>query len=153
VLSKHPRYGQALAVRAQLALLEGDYAGGEQFCKRSLDNAPMNYQVLYDLYRCLQSQGKDAEAKETFAKLNKVEKEVKRLNEIVSIELGKDPNNPDLHYELATLYFRLGNESEAVHWLERTLKVDPQYGPAQNGLAEYYSRVGRPEKAAKYHQS
>ncbi|NIR46442.1 MAG: tetratricopeptide repeat protein [Gemmatimonadetes bacterium] len=57
------------------------------------------------------------------------------------------PNDARWAYYLAHLYWEEGEPEPAVHYLERTLELDPDYTPARMGLAKMYLDLGRETEA------
>ncbi|GAA3518331.1 hypothetical protein GCM10022393_35560 [Aquimarina addita] len=66
-----------------------------------------------------------------FYKLGNVEKYKEIMEQIVA----KDPNNPDLLYNLGVSASRLGNNDKALEYYKRALELKPDYGKAQINVA------------------
>ncbi|MDH7446832.1 tetratricopeptide repeat protein [Aquimarina sp. 2201CG14-23] len=66
-----------------------------------------------------------------FYKMGNVEK----YKEIVEQIVAKDPNNPDLLYNLGVSAARLGNNDQALNYYKKALELKPDYGSAQINIA------------------
>jgi predicted Zn-dependent protease len=137
VLAQQPENGPALAEKGQLALERGQYEEAEGLLRRALNRAPGNHQARYSLTLCLVQTGKAAEAKQSEEELRQWEEDAKRFNEIVTKEMPKAPDNPDLACQLGQLLLRSGHREEGLRWLNNALRLDPGYEPARKALAEY----------------
>jgi tetratricopeptide (TPR) repeat protein len=49
--------------------------------------------------------------------------------------------SPELYYNIANCYFKLSQNSQAILYYERALKLDPSYGDAENNLAVCNARI------------
>lgn len=66
-----------------------------------------------------------------FYKLGNVEKYKEIMEQIVA----KDPNNPDLLYNLGVSASHLGNNEKALEYYKKALELKPDYGKAQLNIA------------------
>jgi tetratricopeptide (TPR) repeat protein len=60
-----------------------------------------------------------------------LESEISRLQKLSK----DDPNNAELHFQLANLYFRKGDQRQAIIHYEKTLQLDSKFIPAINNWA------------------
>ncbi|GAB4279214.1 MAG: hypothetical protein Kow0029_23020 [Candidatus Rifleibacteriota bacterium] len=60
-----------------------------------------------------------------------------------SEQLEQQPQNPDLNYNMAQIYFLMGNIDEAIRFLERTLFLSPDDVEASIKLSSIYRKIGR----------
>jgi tetratricopeptide (TPR) repeat protein len=152
ILSQHPHFAPALAERGRLAVLDGQLAEAEPWLREALARDPGDHQSRYHLALCLLQSGKVSEAEKEQKVLNNLELDLKRLRGILTKEIGQNPNDPRLHYELAMILRRIGQREESLHWLLKTLEIDPNYIPAHQVLVEYYQRIGDWERAEHHRQ-
>ena len=61
--------------------------------------------------------------------------------------LKRDPNNPDVHYDLGKAEARLGDLNGAIRDLQKSATLRVNNGPAHLQLAELYIAKGEPEQA------
>lgn len=142
VLTRHPDFVPALRGRAQLALQEGQGEQALAYIRRALKYSPYDRQSNYIYQQCLEKTGRTAEALLQKAKLARLEADILRYQDIYNKLMPRHPHDPKLHYELGTIFLRLGEEELGVRWLESALRLDPAFAPAQQALADYQRRKG-----------
>jgi tetratricopeptide (TPR) repeat protein len=142
VLARQPDNGPALALRGQLALQNGQYAEAETCLRQAISRSPANHQARYSLVLCLVQTGRKEEAQRCEEELRQLEEDTKRFNEIVTRDLRKDPQDPELHFQLGRLLLRSGSRDEGLRWLHSALRLDPTHAGARKALAEYYEQSG-----------
>jgi len=143
VLAQQPSFAPALAVRGRIALRDGQYAAAESALRLAVTRNPSDHDALYNLIRCLQHNGKQDEAQRVQEQLRQTEADVKRVEQIVTREMGQRPLDPVLHATLGQLLLRNGHRDEGLRWLQSALRLDPKCEPARRILAEY-SQPGQP---------
>jgi tetratricopeptide (TPR) repeat protein len=141
VLARQPQHPPALALRGRLAVEEGQYVQAEAWLREALQYNPMDHRARYSLVLCLQNNGKDEEAQREQHDLQQREDDLVRFNEIVTKELLERPLDPALHCTLGQLLLRGGQREEGIRWLQSALRLDPQYAPASQALAEYQQKA------------
>jgi predicted Zn-dependent protease len=137
VLARQPDYVPALALRGQLALEGGHYAEAETWLRQAVARAPANHQARYSLVLCLMQSGQGEEAQRQERDLRQWEEDAKRFNEIVTREMSKRPDDPELHFQLGRLLLRTGHPEEGLRWLQSALRLDPGHAAARQALKEY----------------
>jgi tetratricopeptide (TPR) repeat protein len=149
ILQHDPKNALALRTRGQFALSDGQPAEAERWLSRAADLLPDDYQSQWLLFRALQAQ----EKKEAQAQLRKAEaakQRAERLGELTSRQLSLRPLDPALHYEMGVQLLRSGNDEIGEGWLLSALRLDPDYRPAHQALADYYERRGDAERAREH---
>ena len=141
VLARQPGLTPALSLRGRLALNANRPEEAEPYLRQTIDQEPSNYRTLYSLIQCLRQNGKAEEAERRQKDLLQLEKDLARFNDIATKEMLQRPRDPDLHCELGRLLLRGGHREEGLHWLQSALRIDPNYAPARQALAEYYQKV------------
>jgi predicted Zn-dependent protease len=141
VLSRQPDNAPALALRGQLAVQNGQYAEAENWLRQAVSRAPANHQARYSLILCLVQTGQSEEAQRREKELRQWEEDAKRFNEIVTRDMPKNPQDPELHLQLGQLLLRSGHPEEGLRWLHGALRLDPGYEPARQALTEYYKKA------------
>jgi predicted Zn-dependent protease len=146
VLAVQPQFAPALALRGRLALESGQSEEAEPWLHQAVARDPSNHRALYNLIQCLGQNGKEQEARQRRQQLQRMEEDLERFNQIVTKELVQRPRDPALHCDLGRLLLRGGHRDEGLRWLHSALRLDPQYAPAQQALAEYQQRAKAEER-------
>jgi predicted Zn-dependent protease len=141
VLAREPEFPPALALRGRLALQAGQPEEAEGWLRRALARNPSDHRARYSLVQCLRQNGQEQEAQRQQRRLERMEADLERFNEIVTKEMLKRPRDPALHYALGRLLLRGGHREEGLHWLHSALRLDPQYAPARQALADYQGKA------------
>jgi predicted Zn-dependent protease len=149
LLAEHPQDVGALTERGLLALDEGDLTRAEDWLRQAVAHAPSDRQALYHLYQCLQRRGSDAEVRECRARLDQVDAEMKRVDQLTQAVLRR-PRDPSLRAEVGAILLRHGEEQKGLLWLHGALCLDPGHCPAHQALAGYYQRTGQTEAAERH---
>jgi tetratricopeptide (TPR) repeat protein len=152
LLADHPDHVEALTERAKLALRGKGSTEAEALLRQALEREPSSYDARFLLHQCLARQGKKAEAQECKARLDELEKDLKRIDEILAHDMQRSPHNAALHYEAGMIALRTGAIAEGVRWLHSALREDPGHGPSHQALATYYQRIGNPALAARHRE-
>jgi tetratricopeptide (TPR) repeat protein len=67
-------------------------------------------------------------------------------------EIGKDPNNADLHFRLAIAYGLLNNQDAALEEFNKAAEIKPDFALAHLNLGNVYSLKNMPEDAKKEYE-
>jgi predicted Zn-dependent protease len=150
LLAEAPEDPAALVERGRLALqTEGDPERAERLLRQAALQAPQDRLALNLLVQALSQQGKGSEGDVYAARLQHIEQEMKRLEEVYK-KMTQSPNDVRLRHEAAVICLNNGQDSEALRWLTGALQLDPSYAPAHRSLAAYYERTGEPALAAQH---
>jgi len=149
VLKDNPRDGRALAERGRLAMEQESAEEGEKWLRQAAAIAPHESDIAYSLCQCLRRLGKNKEAEEVLAGLQKVDKDLAHMADL-SRDIARTPHDPALRCEAGLLLIRNGLESEGLRWLESALAEDPRHAPTHLALADFYARAGDKEKAEQH---
>jgi predicted Zn-dependent protease len=142
VLARQPNYGPALAEQGKLALRAGRSVEAEKLLRQAIAQDPGDIQSHYQLVLCLEKNGKSEEARQAQARLDQIEADIKRIQEISYVSMQMAPHDPALHTEVAKISLRAGAVEEGLRWLHNALQEDPDYKPAHQILMEYYEHAG-----------
>jgi tetratricopeptide (TPR) repeat protein len=147
LLAKQPQDWQALSERGQIALESRQPAEAEDFLRRAAAVDPNNLEVIYNLYQCLNRQGKEKEAQEYAVHLKRLGTDLDRIHELVAQIHQKTPHDPAPRHELGLLLWRNNFYKDALHWLGTALQEDPRYRPAHQAFVDCYEQLGKPDLA------
>ena len=82
--------------------------------------------------------------------MERVEKDLRRLQAISSDELGRSPKDPRLYLEMGAILLRHGETQRGFSWLRDALRLDPNNTAVHQALADHYKQAGN-EKLAAHH--
>lgn len=151
LLLAEPRHAAALALRGKLSLDAGRIIEAESWLRKSVDLAPRERAAVYSLYRCLQAQDRQAEARHCLATLEDIDADLARLDRLKRA-LQKAPHDASLRCEMGRILLRNHQEREALRWLASALKEDPHLAAAHVTLADYYQQEGNLSRTAYHRQ-
>jgi Flp pilus assembly protein TadD len=141
VLAQQPGFAPALSLRGQLALKSGQWTEAESCLRQALRADPLDHRARYSLVLCLERSGQEEEARRQRRRLQQMEEDMARFNEIVTKEIAQRPTDPALHCTVGQLLLRTGQREEGIRWLQNALRLDPNYAPARQALTDYQSQA------------
>jgi tetratricopeptide (TPR) repeat protein len=147
LLAAEPPDPGALHLRGQVACDLSQFDDAEGWLRRAAAAAPYDRETLYSLQQCLAVVGKQAEARECQARLDKIQAALDRLKELTK-QIAASPRDAGLRCEAGRLFLENGQEQEGLRWLESALAEDPGHRPTHATLADYHARHGQAERAA-----
>lgn len=154
LLQKHPHHVDALHLYSQL-VCERDppqFDEAERLLRRALAVRATDFNALYSLHKCLENQGKTTEAAEIRDRLDQMERDIRRLEDLRYRGGVRTPEDPQVHCELGEILLRLGNDTAAMVWLNRALRVRPMDPRAHEILMRYYESKGQTAEAEMHRQ-
>ena len=101
--------------------------------------------------RCLEQNGKAAEAKKYMKKLDEIDAQVDRLDAITR-QLSATPDDVALRHEAGMIFLRSGQPKQGLRWLDSALQIDPLYAPTHLALADYFDKIGDRAQASWHRQ-
>ena len=136
LLQTHPHHAAALNLYSQLVCEREPprYDEAERLLRLALTENPSQFRILYALHKCLENQGKEKEAAEIRNRLDQMERDIRRLEDLRYRGGVRTPNDPQLHCELGEILLRLGNEDAAMVWLNRARSAS---SPLPHALTNY----------------
>jgi tetratricopeptide (TPR) repeat protein len=151
----YPTAWDVWSERGKLAFDNGHLNQAERCLRKADALHPNDATTLYKLYLCLrqQSRAKRREAEIISARYRRVLDDLKRLDELVIRGAADRPNDAGIHFEVATILLRLGEEKAGVHWLRKTLEIRPYHRGALQALAKYYQKTGKKDLATRHLQA
>jgi tetratricopeptide (TPR) repeat protein len=152
VLAEQPDHGLALLTRGQLDLKADRFAEAESWLRQAASVLPYDYRAQWALADCLRRAGKTEEAEVQLAHADQIKDRRQRQGEIMTHLMSQRPNDPALQTELGTLCMQLGNPEAGASWLLHAFRLDENYVPALEALAEYYQQRGELDRAEEFRQ-
>jgi tetratricopeptide (TPR) repeat protein len=152
VLQKEPNRADAIVLRGRIALAAGRLDAAESALARGVELKPDDREILYHYLRVLQQRNRREEALSARLKLDRLEADLKRLDDLVRATANR-PLDGNLRAEAARLCMRIGRYDEAIRWWKSAsnLKTADVRAIARE-LAECYSRLGNRTMADHYRQ-
>jgi predicted Zn-dependent protease len=149
LLAQEPKSVPALTERGKLALHTGQAAEAETWLRKAVAGDPFDRAATYSLSMTLALHGKEEEARQQRVRLERIEQDLKRLDELTA-KMDDTPHDPVLDYEIGMVFLRNGRDKDGVRWLSYALLEDPHHRPSHRVLAEYYERTGDKEAAERH---
>lgn len=151
LLEAHPHEFAILLERGRLALEQEGADKAEHWLRLALKQMPHDYQAVFSLTQALKRQNKVAELASLQVKLKNLEADMNLMADLTT-RLQTRPSDPSLRCEIGTLFFRSGEDREALLWLKSALRSDPNHAATHEALARYYERIGQSAVAARHRQ-
>jgi predicted Zn-dependent protease len=149
LLARHPKLPDALRERGKVALAGGDTDKALVHLRRAEAAAPYDVQTAYQLAKCLKLLGKEEEAKQQLARLERLQADGVRVAKLAT-QIERSGDDAALFSEMGVTLLRLGQERPGVWWLERALRSDPAHAATHRALADYYDKAGDKEAAERH---
>jgi tetratricopeptide (TPR) repeat protein len=149
LLAQHPKSVPALTERGRLALQNNQVAEAETCLRQAVAGDPFDRAATYALFMALTRNGKGAEASQQRVRLERIEQDLRRLDELTA-QMDLTPHDPALDYQIGMVLLRNGREKDGVRWLGYALLEDPRHRPSHGALAEYYERTGDKQAAERH---
>jgi tetratricopeptide (TPR) repeat protein len=142
-------YIRGLLARAALALADGHPAEAETDLRTAVKLDPFDYSATYQLFLCLEQQGRKEETRDWKARLEQITADQKQMSDLVQ-QVRQAPRNPAPRCAAGKILLRNGQPGEAIRWLESALHEDSTYEPAHALLTEWYDKAGDRDRAAQH---
>jgi tetratricopeptide (TPR) repeat protein len=152
LLARQPNFAAGLAERGALAVRAGQLEEGERWLRQASQLDPGDLPLHYQLYQCLERRGKADEARALQPRLKQIEDDIQRIQEIVGVQMQRNPHDADLHYEAGMISLRAGAVKEGLRWLQSALRENPRHLPTHKALATYYQNRGEPGRAFQHQE-
>ena len=147
-----PEFVKAINNRGVVSLREGDAAAALETYRSGLELEPDNVALLTNSARALQELGRNEEADEYLARLERTNSsnpfffvyrgelalargESREALELMRKAFRRDSEVPEVHVGLLKVYLALGERRKALHHLERALTLDATHAEARKYAA------------------
>jgi tetratricopeptide (TPR) repeat protein len=141
VLARDPSSALAAALRGRAAMEGGDPAGAERWLRQAVRADAGDAESLHLLVQCLRAQRRDAEAEPLAARLESLQKDLRRLAELVRTITPQLADAAPCH-EAGVIALRVGRAKQGAGLLQEALRRKGDHRPTHAALADYYRRAG-----------
>ncbi len=145
-LAMYPQSNLALALRGRASMEVGEPKQAETWLRGAFRAEPGDAENLHQLVQSLRAQGKSEEAGQLDQKLADLQKDLKRLNELLRM-IGPQLADSGPCYEAGVIALRVGRKEQGRNLLEDALRRKGDHRPVHQALAGYYRESGELEKA------
>jgi tetratricopeptide (TPR) repeat protein len=149
LLARNPQYGPGLAERGKLLYQLGKYDQAEADLRQAVQRMPKDREANYQSYLCLKQQGRSAQAEEYQRRYKQIDADLKLLD-ILTKEVMKRPDDPDLRCEVGEIFLRNEETRDGLTWLQTALQKDPSHRRTHQILAAFYERTNQPALAERH---
>lgn len=150
ILEREPYQALALAERGKLALQERDNELAETLLREAVSRDPSALDARHMLGQALTRNGKPEAAAAEQDYLARLEKDVRRIQTIVTEQMEHRPNDAELCHEVGVISLRAGAAAQGLRWLYKALQIDPRHTTTHQALANWYRRTGNSALAARH---
>jgi tetratricopeptide (TPR) repeat protein len=148
-----PHDSAVLLERGRLALHRGQVEDAENWLKRAAAAAPpYDLEAQRVLFRCLEAEDKTAEARTCLNELQEKDAKILALERLI-LRADREPHDIALRYQTAAELFHQGREQDGVATFFHVLEQQPKNAGAHKALADYFERVGQPDRAARHRRA
>ncbi len=151
LLAAQPDHVAGLVDRARLAWQRGQVAEAERRLSQAVTLAPWHGPAQRFLQLCLETLGQDAALQQCQERLRELDVSAAQAGRLHG-RFRNATRDPSVRCALGLWCLHNGQEQAGLRWLCTALLVDPHYGPAHAGLADYFERTGQPKRAAQHRQ-
>lgn len=134
---------------SQLKLNQGKAAEARHDLKQLLLEWPEDRKALYQYSQALSTLGENKEAKEVLEAWSNVDKEIQRMEKMVT-QLKDHPQNVEQRTEIGILLLKHYSRSMGTQYLQSVLIHSPDHQLANATLADYYEKIGDKDLAQEH---
>jgi predicted Zn-dependent protease len=128
------------------AMREERLADAERLLRRALELAPNDRETNYQLGMCLRLRDQPEESERYMRRVKQIEADMVRLEKVFEATV-KSPADPAPRLEAGQICLRNGQDREGLRWLYGLLEIAPDYKPAHEALADYFTSQGDSARA------
>jgi lipopolysaccharide biosynthesis regulator YciM len=111
---------------------------------------PEDVRIANQLSQAHQALGNEAEA-DRFAKIADAgQADVQSVDGRLARLMSGADKQAQQHFELGHILLHKQSREDGVHWLNSALTIDESFLPAHEDMVVYYTRINRPELAARH---
>jgi protein O-GlcNAc transferase len=161
--SAHPPFPDTALYLGLAYLRSGSTRDAEKWLKQAAETDPTDSRAQFELGKLYRKEGRTAEAKEAFSRLQKMRSRSDKLSQLKyqcgqQLDRGPsekapacdqlyDPNDADLLTSLGVLYGQHGRLENALKPLQRAAELEPRSPQMQYNLAYTYYQLRRFQEA------
>lgn len=121
-------------------------AAAEKRLRPLIARNPSEAEARFVLITALRLQKRDAEADAMEVEHKQRLTRNEKLTQLLRDYADKPTADAGVYCQIGELFLEIGQDARGVYWLDKCLRVDPNYPAAHRRLADYYDRTG--DKAA-----
>lgn len=129
---------------AKILLMNGAAQEAAAALQKLHHESPFDTEIQYSLASALQASGRTDEAEKVYQQVRESEEKLRRKQELID-GLDRNPDQPDVRYEIAMIAMNHESPVQGLRWLLSVVDLDPRHQASHAALAEYYQRIGKPE--------
>jgi len=145
-----PDDGPLLLHLAKLDVEGGQVEPAIELLNRLLKRDPGDTEARYLLVNTLRLAGKGAEAVVELKEYERQSQIVKAANDLLQAEARTPSTDADSVARIGKMLLELGQEPQALYWLDKALERDPSCQPAHKAMADYFTQKGDAARAATH---
>jgi tetratricopeptide (TPR) repeat protein len=149
VLAREPTVPRALCLRGRVALEQDQLERAEQLLRQAQQLSPDDSEAMYQLSQTLIRLHKEEEARKITQRLDQLQKDGKRLEELTRIIASKF-DVAQLRSEAGVIALRMGRDEEGIRWLTSSLMLKGDHRSTHAALADYYQKKGDLDRASTH---
>jgi Tfp pilus assembly protein PilF len=134
---------------ARMDLAEGAAEKALPRLRQALIIHPEDAEILILLSLALRQRKQNEEADRLEKQFRQILEQTEQLDQ-VRRKIQGQPEDVSLRYQAGKLCLEMDQGTEAVHWFQSALWIDPNHRPTHLALADYWKKHGEPRGAA-YH--
>ncbi len=146
-----PDDGPLLLHLAKLDVESGQAEPAVELLNRLLKRDPGDTEARFLLVSALRLGGKRVEAEAELKEYERQNQMLKAANDLLQNEARTPSTDADSVAKIGKMLLELGQEPQALYWLDKALERDPQCQLAHTSLAEHFNKKGDAARAA-FHQ-
>jgi tetratricopeptide (TPR) repeat protein len=151
LLAADPRQPVGMIQLGKVALAQGKPAEAQDLLEKAVRLVPYDCEAVHNLAQCYQQLDRPADAQRCFDQLKTIAADKEVLKEAVRLMFDR-PHDPLPRLLAGKVFWKAGNDAEALRWFESALQEDPNHRPTHEALRDLHRRAGRPEEAAAHEQ-
>ena len=150
-VARDPKAPRATSLRGRAAMETGDLVGAERWLREAARAEPSDAEALHLLVLCLRAQRKGAEADQLAGRLEGLQKDLRRLTELMRTITPRLADAEPCH-EAGVIALRLGRTQQGENLLNDALRRKGDHRQTHAALATHYRQAGKLD-LAQHHQN
>jgi tetratricopeptide (TPR) repeat protein len=149
VLAEDARQPVGMIQLGKVALAQGRPAEALGWLEKAVKLVPYDREAVHNLAQCYQQLDRPADARRCLDQMKTIAADKEVLKEAVRLMFDR-PHDPLPRLLAGKVFWKAGNDAEALRWFESALQEDPGHRPTHVALRDFHLRAGRPQQAAAH---